>query len=137
MPAKQSGANRGSNEYWRKGPELTPCAMYKIPRMVPAGRILVACSLQSARSSLRNDSATSYSLQLLHLEGPPPLRLPESVLCPPAETVNDQLAGAGESSTGVDQSALWLASTDVSVSRTAPLVQLHTLPLIRHRAAEM
>jgi hypothetical protein len=49
-------------------------------------------------SAMSLGAAIPWRVALLHC--PPPLHRPESIVNPPAETVNHHLAGAGEFSTG-------------------------------------
>jgi hypothetical protein len=60
------------------------------------GRGLDPAPLPSSAMSLGSAIPWRVALQ----QSPPPLHRPESILHPPAETVNHHLAGAGEFSTG-------------------------------------
>jgi hypothetical protein len=60
------------------------------------GRGLDPAPLPSSAMSLGSAIPWRVALQ----QSPPPLHRPESMLHPPAETVNHHLTGAGENSTG-------------------------------------
>ena len=60
------------------------------------GAVLDPAPLPSSAMSLGSAIPWRVALQ----QSPPPLHRPESILHPPAETVNHHLAGAGEFSTG-------------------------------------
>jgi hypothetical protein len=77
------------------------------------------------RSSSAMSLGSAIPWRVALQQSPPPLYRPESMLHPPAETVNHHLLGAGEFSTGVDRWKSCALREGIGQStRAAPSTQL-------------